>query len=315
MGIKVAVRPNADGAGRALAQGLVLTLVILLIEAGAGLAAHSLALLADAGHMLADVSALGLAWFALAQSRRPADDRRTYGYHRVGILAALANTVVLVLVVAWVALEAVQRLQHPVAVQGRLMLGAATLAVAANAYIAFRLHRAHADLGVRAAALHVLGDLAASVGVVLAAIVILATGWLYADPLISLAVAALIAWGAVRICLEIVQILLEGTPRGLDTAQLRREIEAWPGVTGAHDLHAWSLSDQQVALSCHVVVDEGLTAAQGEHLVRELESRVCDRFGIGHTTIQVEACHPCDEGDVHAPGAHNHPHTAGVGQR
>jgi cobalt-zinc-cadmium efflux system protein len=113
--------------------------------------------------------------------------------------------------------------------------------------------------------------------------------------------------------LETVQILLEGTPSGIDLARLRREIEASRGVAGVHDLHAWSLSAQQVALSCHVVVDEGLTAAQGEHLVRELESLVCERFGIGHTTIQVEACHPCDQGDVHAPGVHNHPHTAGVG--
>lgn len=293
---------------RALAQGLVLTLAVLAVEVVAGLLSHSLALLADAGHLLTDVFALGLAWFAVVQARRPADDRRTYGYHRASILAALANAVVLILVVLAIAYEAYRRLGHPVAVQGLVMLVSAMVAVAANAFIASRLHGHQSDMSIRAAALHVTGDLAASAGVVVAALVILATGWAYADPLISLAVGGLITWSALRICLDTLHILLEGTPKGLDLSALRADLEAAPGIIEVHDLHVWALSAQELALSCHVVLGEALSASQGEHLVRDLEDRVCARFGIGHTTIQVETCHPCAEGGMHRSGLHNHPH-------
>jgi cobalt-zinc-cadmium efflux system protein len=159
--------------------------------------------------------------------------------------------------------------------------------------------------------LHVLGDLAASVGVIVAGVVILLTGWLYADPIVSLAITALIAFSAIRIVLDTMNVLLEGVPSGIDLEEVRGTIAMAPGVNSVHDLHVWSLSGEQMALSCHVVVAEESLAADSEHLVREVEEAICGKFGIGHTTIQVEACHPCDETVEHGARIHNHPHATG----
>jgi cobalt-zinc-cadmium efflux system protein len=285
-----------------------LTAVILGLEAVAGLLSHSLALLADAGHVLTDVVALGLAWFAVVQARRPADAQRTYGYHRVGILAAMANGATLILIVVAIAYEAARRFAHPEPVNGGLVVVSALVAVGVNGYIAFRLRGNERNLNVRAALLHVLGDLAASVGVIAAGIVILLTGWLYADPIVSLGITVLIAFSAIRIVFDSMNVLLEGVPSGIDLEEVRRTVATVPGVNSLHDLHVWSLSGEQIALSCHLVVAEELLAAESEHLVRKVEEAICGRFGIGHTTIQVEACHPCGESLGHGVGDHNHPH-------
>ena len=299
---------HGDLTGSALRQAFLLTAFILLVEATAGLLSHSLALLADAGHILTDVVALGLAWFAVLQARRPADAQRTYGYHRVGILAAMANGATLILIVVAIAYEAARRFAHPEPVNGGLVIVSALLAVAVNTYIAFRLRGNEQNLNIRSALLHVLGDLAASVGVIVAGIVILLTGWLYADPIVSLAITALIAFSAIRIVLDTMNVLLEGVPSGIDMKEVQGTVAAVPGVNSVHDLHVWSLSGEQIALSCHVVVAEELLAAESEHLVRKVEEAICGKFGIGHTTIQVEACHPCDESLGHGVGVHNHPH-------
>jgi cobalt-zinc-cadmium efflux system protein len=300
-----------DLTGSALRQAFLLTALILVVEAAAGFFSHSLALLADAGHILTDVVALGLAWFAVLQAQRPADQQRTYGYHRVGILAAMANGAILILIVAAIAYEAARRFANPQPVSGWLVIVSALIAVGVNTFIALRLRGSDRNLNVRAALLHVVGDLAASVGVVVAGAVILLTGWLYADPIVSLAITALIAVSAIRIVLDTMNVLLEGVPRGIDLEEVRRTIAATPGVNSVHDLHIWSLSGEQIALSCHIVVAEELLAADSEHLVRKVEEATCGRFGIGHTTIQVEACHPCDETFGHAAGDHNHPHAVG----
>jgi cobalt-zinc-cadmium efflux system protein len=309
---------HADLTGNTLRQAFFLTAVILVVETFAGYFSHSLALFSDAGHILTDVVALGLAWFAVVQSRRPADSRRTYGYHRVGILAAMLNGGALILIVAAIAYEAARRFMHPEPVQGGVVIVSALVAIAVNVYLALRLRGRGENLNVRAALLHVLGDLAASVGVVASGIVIILTGWLYADPLISVAITALIAWSAVRIVLDTLNVLMEGVPPGIDLKEVDRAIRVTDGVGSIHDLHVWSISGEQVALSCHVVVPEELLAADSEHLVRRVEEAVCERFGIGHTTIQVEACHPCS-GDAlgHGVGVHNHPHAhaAGVATR
>ena len=304
------VHHHNDLTGSALRQAFLLTVGILLIEAIAGYLSHSLALLADAGHLLTDVVALGLAWFAVVQAARPPDSRRTYGYHRVGILAAMANGATLILIVAVIAYEAARRFQHPEPVQGGVVIGAALLAIAVNTFIATRLRGRGSNLNVRAARLHVLGDLAASFGVVLAGVVILSTGWLYADPLVSLLITALIAWSAIQVVFETMNVLLEGAPAGIDVATVGHCIESIEGIESVHDLHVWSLSGEQVALSCHVVVGTDMPAADSEHLVRRVEQGICDTFGIGHTTIQVESCHPCDESFGHGVGDHNHPHPA-----
>lgn len=297
--------PRSDS-GSALKVGLVLTCAVLLVELTGGFAAHSLALLSDAGHVLIDVFALGLAWFAVAQSRRPADVRRTYGYHRVSILAALVNAAMLIVIVAAIAFEAVRRIVNPEPVQGAIAVAAALVAIAVNAYVAVGL-RAHArNLNLRAAMLHVVGDIGASAGVVVAGVVILLTGWTYIDPLLSLVIAVLIAIGATRIVRETVNLLLEGTPREIDLAAVAGEIARTQHVTGVHDLHVWALSSAEMALSVHVVLEE-CPLGDAEHVVRDLESRICERFAIGHTTIQVESCHPCGE-IFHGAGEHNHPH-------
>ena len=289
---------------------LGLTLAVLLIEFGGGLLSHSLALLSDAGHVLTDVFALGLAWFAVEQSKRPPDRRRSYGYQRVGILAALVNAATLIVVVGAIAVEAVRRLMAPEPVQGGLVIATALVAIAINAFVILTLRGGGSNLNLRAALLHVTGDVAASAGVVVAGAVILFTGWLYIDPLLSLGIAALIAYGAWGIVRETVNLLMEGTPREIDLAEVTRQITRTPRVTGLHDLHVWSLASDQMALSCHVVVGD-ISLGDAEHVVRDLEHRLCDGFAIGHTTIQVESCHPCGE-IHHGPGEHNHPHEHAV---
>jgi len=296
--------------GSVLKVALALTCVVLAVELAGGLLSHSLALLSDAGHVLTDVFALGLAWFAVAQANRPADARRSYGYHRVSILAALVNSVTLIVIVIAIAYEAIRRLAHPEPVQGGIVIVAALLGIAINAFVAFGL-RGHArSLNVRAALLHVIGDIGASVGVVAAGVVILFTGWLYIDPLLSLGIAVLIAFGAWGIVRETVNLLMEGTPREIDLAAVTQEITGSDLVTGMHDLHVWALSSDEMALSCHVVVGE-CPLGDAEHVVRDLESRLCEKFDIGHTTIQVESCHPCGE-IHHGAGDHNHPHEHAV---
>jgi cobalt-zinc-cadmium efflux system protein len=292
--------------GGRLRLALGLTVAVLLVELAGGLLSHSLALLSDAGHVLTDVFALGLAWFALVQARRPADRRRSYGYQRVGVLAAFVNAITLIVIVLAIGFEAVRRLISPAEVQGGLVIATALVGIAINAFVLLTLRGHTADMNLRAATLHITGDVAASVGVVIAGAVILLTGWLYIDPLLSLAIAALIAYGAWGIVRETANLLMEGTPHDVDLGAITTEITGADLVTGVHDLHVWALSSDEMALSCHIVIDD-TSLGNAEHVVRDLESRLCDRFAIGHTTIQVESCHPCGE-IHHGAGEHNHPH-------
>jgi cobalt-zinc-cadmium efflux system protein len=309
-----------NGRASTLRRALALTAVILVVELAGGLLSHSLALLSDAGHVLTDVFALGLAWFAIEQSKRPADRRRSYGYQRVSILAALVNAVTLIVIVLAIGFEAVRRLMAPEPVQGGIVIVSALIGIAVNSYVILGLRGVTnpgvpaeskipwggKSLNIRAAFLHVAGDIAASIGVVVAGAVILLTGWLYIDPLLSIGIAALIAYGAWGIVRETVNLLMEGTPTEVDLGQVTIEIAGTERVTSLHDLHVWALSSDETALSVHVVVGD-CPLADAEHLVRDLEQRLCSRFDIGHTTIQVESCHPCGEIE-HGAGAHNHPH-------
>jgi cobalt-zinc-cadmium efflux system protein len=297
---------NPTNRGKLLKAALGLTLGVLLVELAGGLLSHSLALLSDAGHVLTDVFALGLAWFAVEQSKRPADKRHTYGYQRASILAALLNSVTLIVIVLAIGYEALRRLAAPEPVLGGVVIATALVGIAINAFVVLLLRRDTHSLNLRAALLHVTGDVAASFGVVIAGVVILLTGWLYIDPLLSLAIAAFIAYSAWGIVHETVHVLLEGTPSEIDMEALTKEISQTKLVTDVHDLHVWALSSEEMALSCHVVVGD-CPLGDAEHVVRDLESRICDRFAIGHTTIQVESCHPCGE-IHHGAGEHNHPH-------
>lgn len=278
-------------AGR-LRLAFLLTIGVLAVELAGGLAAHSLALLADAGHVLIDVTALGLAWFAAVQAGRPADARNTFGYHRLGILAGMANAAILVLVMGFIAVEAVQRLGSPQAVTPWIMGAAAAVGVSVNLLIAGMLRpHSRGNLNARAATLHVLGDIAASATVVVAALVIALTGRNAVDPALSLAIAVLIGVGAWRILRETGAILMEGSPRGLDVSALVTEITAQPGVTGVHDLHVWSLDSSRRALSAHLGVETNdLRACDG--VLARVNAVLLERFAIAHSTFQLE-CADC----------------------
>jgi cobalt-zinc-cadmium efflux system protein len=297
---------KTNGRTTLLKVALGLTVAVLLVELAGGVFSHSLALLSDAGHVLTDVFALGLAWFAVEQAKRPSDQRHTYGFQRAGLLAALVNSAVLIVIVLAIGYEAIRRLAAPEPVQGGIVIATALVAIAINGFVVLLLRRDTQSLNLRAALLHVTGDVAASVGVVIAGAVILLTGWLYIDPLLSLAIAAFIAYSAWGIVRESVHLLLEGTPGEIDLDAVTTEISQTKLVTNVHDLHVWALSSEEVALSCHVVVGD-CPLGDAEHIVRDLEGRLCDRFAIGHTTIQVESCHPCGE-IHHGTGEHNHPH-------
>ena len=289
-----------------LRTALALTLAILVVELAGGIWSHSLALLSDAGHVTTDIFALGLAWFAVEQTRRPADAQRTFGYHRAGILAAAANGVTLIVLVVVIAAEAAQRLLHPEPVQGGVVIVSALVGVGVNAYVALSFRAQGENLNIRAAILHAVGDLLASIGVIVAGVVILFTGWTYADPLVSVLIAALIGWNALKIVRETINILLEGIPRGLDVTAITTAIQRVKGVESLHDLHVWSISGEHTALSCHLVV-QSESMAGAETVMRLVEEAVCEGFGIGHTTIQLEHKQPCVVSAEHAM-EHSHAH-------
>ena len=302
--------------GRTLRTAFFLTVIILIVELAGGVLSHSLALLSDAGHVLTDIVALGLAWYATAQAARPADARNTYGYHRIGILAALANAITLIVIVLAIAYEAIGRFQHPETVTPALMFVSAAVGIAVNLYIAFGLQKEGGEnLNSRAALLHVLGDIGASAGVIVGGVVIVRTRWYPADPLISLFIAVLIARGAWRILRETVDILMEATPKDINVAQLVRDVIQQPGISDVHDLHIWSIAGGMKALSAHVQVDDRPLSAC-DNLLTDLNRMLQTTYKIGHSTIQVE-CAGCNPNHLYcsmdpeggSDHDHAHPHS------
>lgn len=276
---------GGDGSVSRLRIALGLTLVLLVAEVVGGVLSNSLALLADAGHMLTDAGALGLSLFVAWFSRQRADDRKTYGYLRWEILAALINGASLLLISGWITWEALLRLRHPEPTEGGLMLVVAVVGLAVNALAAWLLHpRGDTSLNMRGAYLHILGDLLASVGTVVAAIVIQYTGWLPADPIASLVTTLLIVRGAWTLVRESIDVLLEATPAHISCDDVRAALQAIPGVASVHDLHVWTVTSGVIAMSAHAVVPE-----DGNHQeVLEHAHTAMQPFGIGHITVQIE---------------------------
>lgn len=270
---------------RALTGALVLTVVVLVAELIGGLLSNSLALLADAGHVMTDAAALGLSLFVVWFSRQPVTPEKTYGYLRWEILAALINGATLLGISVWIVVEALRRLHTPEPVGGTVMLAVAAGGLLANIGAAVILRPVHThSLNVRGAYLHILGDLLASLGTIVAAIVIRLTGWLAADPLASLLTTALIMRGAWQLVRESVDVLLESTPSHIALSDVRNALESIPGVESVHDLHVWTVTSGVVALSAHAIVRE----ADRQQDVLE---RACDalgHMGIHHVTIQIE---------------------------
>jgi cobalt-zinc-cadmium efflux system protein len=277
------------GERRALAIALGLVAGFAGVEAVAGVAADSIALLADAAHMFSDSLALGLALFAAWLAQRPATPDRSFGWRRAEVLAALANALVLVVLGGWIVWEAVGRLSDPPGVTGGWVLAAGIAGLLVNLAAARVLHGAGSGLNVRAAMLHVLAVLASSAGVVLAGIVVLTTGWKYADPLAGLVIGVLVIASTFRVLRETLGVLLEEAPAGMDTRAVGAAMASTEGVVGVHDLHLWTITSGFPALSAHVLVAAG---ADCHAIRRELEVLLRDRFELTHTTLQVE----------HAPG-------------
>jgi cobalt-zinc-cadmium efflux system protein len=271
---------------RALAVALGLTASYTVVEVVGGVLAGSLALLADAVHMLSDNVALAAALVAAWLASKPATPERSYGFRRAEVLAALANGVLLVALAIWIFVEAVRRLRDPGDVLGGWMLAIGLAGIAVNVGAGLVLSRARRQsLNVEAAFRHVFADLLGSLGVAIAAIVILATGWVEADPLVSIVIGVLVLASAWTILRDSTQILLESTPRGVDADALGRRVAAAPGVVEVHDLHIWTITSGFPALSAHVLVRPG-EDCHGRR--RELEALLRDEFGIDHTTLQVD---------------------------
>jgi cobalt-zinc-cadmium efflux system protein len=273
---------------------LVLTAVFMVAEVAGGIAAGSLALLADAGHMLTDTASLTLAWAAFRVGRRPHDAKRSYGYHRFQVLAAFVNGVALIAVVGWIAIEAIRRLLAPIAVEGGLMLVIAGLGLLVNVAAFAILHGGEREnLNIQGAALHVMGDLLGSVAAIVAGGVIYATGWTPIDPLLSVLVALLILRSAWLLVRRSAHILLEGTPDWLDVDELKTGlVAAIPAVQDVHHVHAWMLTSERPLLTMHACIRADADRDQILRATRQFLERT---YGIGHATIQLEPAGCADE--------------------
>ena len=277
-------------AKQSLRLAFFLTIIILVTELVGGLLANSLALLSDAGHVVTDIFALGLAWFAMAQAERPSNASKTFGYHRVGILAALVNAVTLIVIALAIVWEAVQRFQHPQPVQPLVMFISATIGIVVNLFIGFGLRKEGDNLNVRAAALHVFGDVGASIAVIVAGVIILFTGMTIFDPILSIGIAVLVAIGAWRILRETTDILLEAAPRGISMPDLVDDMMHIKGIKDVHDLHVWSITNNMYALSCHALINN-LPPSASSSILQSLNTMLAEKYHIGHATVQFE----CDE--------------------
>lgn len=272
---------------------LILTALFVVLQFAAGLWVNSLALISDAGHNLTDAMALAFSWFALVLARRSPDNRKTYGYHRAGILAATLNAATLVLIAFYVFYEGVQRILHPEPVEGGVVAIVATIAFLLNGGIALAFVRAAKhDLNVRSAFIHILGDALSSVGVIIAGLATLFTGLVIFDPLISILIGLFILWSSWSIIKEATNVLLEGIPDGLDMVSLMRDLMAVGNVNSVHDLHVWTLGGSNRMLSCHILTNE-TSLHEANEMVHEIKTMLIEKYQIHHATIELE-CENCE---------------------
>jgi cobalt-zinc-cadmium efflux system protein len=300
--------------GRVLGLSFAATSIFVVVELVAGFRAHSLALISDAGHNATDALALALAWFAVFLQYKPADESRTFGYHRAGVLAAFVNALVLIGLTGWMVYESIRRLLSPGQVDESVMIWVAAAGIVLNGGIMLGL-RGASDINARGAFLHMLGDLLGVVAIIVGALVIRATGWTQTDPVLSILIALLIVWTAWGITRESLNILLEGLPKGLDLKEVVAAVQDVEGVMDVHDLHIWSLGSNSHALSCHMLIED-MPPSQSDHILHRVKHVLGDRFHIHHTTVQFEhaSCAisgtgcviPVDAG--HGAQMHSHSH-------
>jgi len=272
--------------GRAFAIGTALNVAFVCVEAGFGFAADSVALLADAGHNLSDVLGLLIAWGAATLAKRPASERYTYGLKSSSILAALANAVLLLVAVGAILLETLQRLNDPPAVAAGVLIWVAAIGIVVNTATAMLFLRGrHGDVNVRGAFLHMAADALVSAGVVVAGLLIAATGFSWIDPVVSLGIVAVILWSTWGLFRDSLGMALQAVPKGIDPARVGQQLRTLPGVARVHDLHIWPMSTTENALTVHLTMPGG---HPGDAFLTELQHRLDHDFGIGHATIQIE---------------------------
>ena len=293
-----------------LALSLILTLGFVFIEVAAGILGNSLALLTDAAHNLTDVIALGLSWYAIRLTSQPANARKTYGYHRAGILVALLNSTTLVLISLGIFYEAWRRFMSPPEVQADILIAVGLIAVLINLGTALLVRKgSEHDLNVRSAFVHLMGDVIATVGAVIAGLAIYFTGANWLDPLVSVLIGFLILYNAWGILRDSVEILLESTPRDIDVRHLVQDVMEVEGVMGIHDLHIWSIAQNLRTMSAHVLTDD-LPISSGADIQRRINEIVFHRYNIAHATLQLECVDCLPDGlycDIRE-SSHNHHH-------
>ena len=305
---------GSEKTSRILRLSLAVTLVYIALLVVAGFRAHSLALLSEAGHNLTDFLALLMSWGAVYLQGRPPSAQKTFGYNRAGVLAAFVNGLTLVLISFYIWYEAFRRLQAPVEVNAHLMIWVAAAGVAMNGAIALMLMRGHRDINVRSALLHEIGDTLSTAAVIVGGIAIVYTGQHWIDPALSVGIGVMILWSSIGIIRESLNILLEGTPRGMDLARIESTICAVPGVCSVHDLHVWSIGSDTHSLSCHIGIQD-IPASECAVILEQIRTELNEQFHIHHTTIQFElnACEvrdgcviPVSPGHSHERGSHAH---------
>lgn len=286
------LREAARQSTRRLSLSLVLTLAFVFIEAAAGIFSNSLALLTDAAHNLTDVIALALSWFAIRITARPANERKTYGYHRVGILVALINSTTLVIIALGIFYEAWRRFIAPPEVQSGVLIGVGLIAVVINIVTAMLVHKgSDSDLNLRSAFVHLMGDVLSTIGAVAAGVAIYFTGANWLDPLVSVLIGVLILYNAWGILREALDILLEAKPRDINSAKLVEDMLEIEGVLGVHDLHIWSITQNLRTMSAHILT-HNMSIGEGAGIQRQVSEMVSRRYNIAHATLQLE-CVDC----------------------
>lgn len=278
---------HAPMSARALRYSLVATFLYVLVTLVAGLRAHSLALLSESGHNVTDLLALSLSWVAVFIQTRPRSATKTYGYHRAGVVAAFINALTLVAISFYIFYEAILRMSHPVEVQPRIMIWVAVAGVVMNGTISWFLFRSAHDVNIRSAFIHQLGDTLSTAAVIVGGWAILLTGRHWIDPALSIGIGCLIAWSSLGIIRETLNILLEGTPRGVSVEAIVSNLTAISGVNDVHDVHVWSLGSDSHALSCHVRIAD-MPLSESESILRQVTDLLACQFHIHHTTIQFE---------------------------
>jgi cobalt-zinc-cadmium efflux system protein len=281
--------------GRALIASMALTLAFVVFEAMAGFRSSSLALISDAGHNFADAFALLLAFAGFYLQSRPANQVKTFGYQRAGVLAAFVNAVSLVVLALALFYESYERLRHPQPVVESTMIVVASIGLAMNLFIVWKLGGHGHDMNIRAAWIHMLGDALSCVAIILGAVLMHYTGWQTVDPVLSILIGLMIVWSGWGIIQDSLNILLEGLPKGLALEEVTGKMLAVDGVIDVHDLHVWSLGSQAHALSCHVLIED-VPPSTSEVILRKINQLLCERFSINHSTIQFEhvrCAEPC----------------------